>query len=121
MAHRYKRYGQQTIFDKMFKDKVVSKKTNILNEIEKFINFEIFRPNLESIFKESTVGQARYDVIIMFKILILQQWYDLSDPEAEEQISDRISFRNFLGLSLQDSIPDETTIGITQISPYSAF
>jgi len=46
----------------------------------------------------------------MFKVIILQKWFNLSDPEAEAQIYDRLSFRRFLCLSLQDAIPDETTI-----------
>jgi IS5 family transposase len=46
----------------------------------------------------------------MFKILLLQQWYGLSDAEAEEQIHDRRSFQEFLSLNHNDSIPDETTI-----------
>lgn len=44
----------------------------------------------------------------MIKMLILQQWYDLSDPELERQANDRISFRHFLGLP--DKIPDRSTI-----------
>ena len=72
---------------------------------------EIFRNTLEKSFKDSPFGPARYDVILMFRIILLQQWYELSDPEAEHQISDRITFREFVGLSLMDKVPDETTIG----------
>jgi transposase, IS5 family len=46
----------------------------------------------------------------MFKALLLQQWYGLSDPGLEEAIRDRLSFQRFLGLSLQDPVPDETRI-----------
>jgi IS5 family transposase len=46
----------------------------------------------------------------MFKALLLQQWYGLSDPGLEEAICDRLSFQRFLGLSLTDSVPDETRI-----------
>jgi transposase, IS5 family len=107
---RYKAYGQRTVFDQMFEDKVVIKKTSILEEIKSYIDFEIFRKSLEMTFEKNNYGPSRYDVVLMFKILIIQQWYELSDPEVEEQISDRISFRKFLGLSLIDKIPDETTI-----------
>jgi len=46
----------------------------------------------------------------MFKALLLQQWYGVSDPGLEEAICDRLSFQRFLGLSLQDPVPDETRI-----------
>lgn len=107
---RYKPYGQQTVFDKLFRDKVVRKKTSILQEIGDYLDFEIFRPLLEGVFIDSGMGPCRYDVVLMWKIVILQKWFGLSDPGAEEQISDRLSFREFLGLSLNDDIPDETSI-----------
>ena len=46
----------------------------------------------------------------MFKILILQHYYNLSDEQTEYQILDRLSFCRFLGLSLDDKVPDEKTI-----------
>ena len=52
----------------------------------------------------------RYDVVILFKILILQRFYGLSDKQVEYQIIDRTSFKTFLGLSSGDKVPDEKTI-----------
>ena len=46
----------------------------------------------------------------MVKALLLQQWYNLTDPQMEEALGDRISFRHFVGLSLQDDTPDHSTI-----------
>jgi len=46
----------------------------------------------------------------MFKILLLEQWFSLSDPQAEAQINDRISFKVFLGMDITETGPDETTI-----------
>ena len=51
-----------------------------------------------------------YPAIQMFKILLLQQWYGLSDQKAEEDMLDRFSFSRFVGLSLEESVPDHTTI-----------
>lgn len=48
--------------------------------------------------------------MLMFKALLLQAWYGLSDVELEEALSDRLSFRRFVGLSLQDAVPDHTTL-----------
>jgi IS5 family transposase len=47
----------------------------------------------------------------MFKITILQQWYDLSDMSAQYMINDRLSFMRFLGLEIGDKVPDSNTIG----------
>lgn len=55
-------------------------------------------------------GRPPYRALSMFKALLLQQWYGLSDPGLEEALSDRVSFRRFCGLSLEDATPDETTL-----------
>ena len=53
-------------------------------------------------------GRANYDPILMVKILLLQQWYNLSDHQVEREIRDRISFMNFLGYP--EKLPDRNTI-----------
>ncbi|NLO48523.1 MAG: transposase [Clostridiales bacterium] len=45
----------------------------------------------------------------MFKILLLQAWYAISDDKAEYMINDRLSFQRFLGLTLGDNVPDAKT------------
>ena len=55
-------------------------------------------------------GRPPYDIILMFKILVLQRFYNLSDDQTEYQINDRMSFGRFLGLSLGDTVPDAKTI-----------
>ena len=55
-------------------------------------------------------GRPPYDPLLMFKALLLQQWYALSDAELEEALNDRVSFRRFLGLRLEDDAPDHTTL-----------
>lgn len=55
-------------------------------------------------------GKPSHDPLVCFKMLLLEQWYGLSDPECEAQCADRLSFRRFLGLSLADPIPDETVL-----------
>jgi transposase, IS5 family len=51
--------------------------------------------------KPEGAGRPPYDALIMFKALLLQQWYALSDAALEEALNDRVSFRRFLGLSLE--------------------
>ena len=55
-------------------------------------------------------GRPPFDPLLMLKALLLQQWYRLSDAELEEAINDRVSFRKFLGLSLEGASPDHTTL-----------
>lgn len=55
-------------------------------------------------------GRPPYPALTMFKALLLQQWYDLSDPGLEEALLDRVSFRRFCGLALDGRTPDETTL-----------
>jgi IS5 family transposase len=54
-------------------------------------------------------GRPFYPVVMMVKCLLLAKWYGLSDPQLEEQLRDRLSFRRFVGLGLTEATPDETT------------
>lgn len=77
------------------------------------IDWTIFRQDLErAIEKEARGpgGRPRHDVVMMFKVLVLQRYYNLSDEQTEYQINDRLSFQKFLGLTLSDSVPDQKTI-----------
>jgi IS5 family transposase len=55
-------------------------------------------------------GRPPYRALVMVRALLLQQWYGLSDPGLEEALSDRVSFRRFCGLELDEPTPDETTL-----------
>lgn len=55
-------------------------------------------------------GRPAYPPLLMFKVLLLQSLYGLSDAETEEALIDRLSFRRFAGLALTDEVPDHTTI-----------
>jgi len=60
--------------------------------------------------KKSNAGAKPFDVVMMFKIIILQRYYGLGDKQVEYQILDRTSFKNFLGLETGDKVPDEKTV-----------
>ena len=81
-----------------------------LSQISDLIDWEPFRLIREEMYdnKSERGGRPNYDVILMFKILVLQQWYGLSDLEVERQMADRISFMSFLGFPGQ--FPDSRTI-----------
>ena len=77
------------------------------------VDFEIFRKSLVKALKYSDRrrgGRPPHDPVMMFKIMILQALYSLSDDKAEFMIRDRLSFMRFLGLSLGDPVPDAKTI-----------
>ena len=79
----------------------------------KIIDFEVFRPLLENAFRKerkSNAGRPPFDVVMMFKILVLQRLFNLSDDQTEYQITDRMSFQRFIGLSLGERVPDAKTI-----------
>jgi transposase, IS5 family len=65
---------------------------------------------LVSAVRPGEVGRPPYEPLSMFKALLLQQWYGLSDPGLEEALLDRVSFRRFCGLALDAATPDETTL-----------
>ena len=58
----------------------------------------------------SSDGAPAYPPLTMFKIVLLQQWYGLSDPGAEEAVRDRLSFRRFCGVPLDEETPDHSSI-----------
>jgi len=80
-----------------------------LNEV---ISWEVFRPLLKRTIsaKKQATGRPRYDVLLMFKILVLQSLYNISDDQIEFQIRDRMTFCRFLGLSTSHKVPDSKTI-----------
>ena len=82
--------------------------------ISDVIDFEIFRNSLEESLlnkeKKSNAGAKPFDVVMMFKILILQRYYGLGDSQLEYQIIDRTSFKKFLRLESGDKVPDEKTV-----------
>ena len=84
-----------------------------LSRISAAVDWEMFRPELEkarSKTKKSNAGAKPYDAVLMFKVLILQSLYNLSDEALEFQILDRHSFCRFLGLHLCSKVPDATTV-----------
>lgn len=80
-----------------------------LERIDGLIDWVAVEALLEPIYAAST-GRPSYPVLSMLKVVLLQQWYDLGDPGMEEALGDRLSFRRFTGLSLDEAVPDHSTI-----------
>lgn len=82
-----------------------------LHEMNEVIPWQKFIENISPFYTEKELGRKKTDVKMLLKIYFLQQWYNLSDPGAEEAIYDRNSFQKFLEIDLLSSnVPDETTI-----------
>ncbi|MAS15152.1 MAG: IS5/IS1182 family transposase [Nitratireductor sp.] len=84
-----------------------------LEKLSAVVPWEVFRKPLSKTLKRSDGskgGRPPYDPVLMFKIMVLQALYSLSDDQAEFQIQDRLSFMRFLGLGLGDRVPDAKTI-----------
>ena len=91
----------------------IDKNGDPLVQLNALVPWESFRESLESVHdkpRKSTAGRKAFDVILMFKRLVLQSLYNLSDDQTEQQTLDRLSFMRFLGLELGDRVPDAKTI-----------
>jgi len=111
---KYKTTGKRGLFDEQETLEKLSEINNPLERISIVVDFELFREllerNLLNTNKKNNAGAKPYDVVLMFKIMILQRYYGLGDAQVEYQILDRLSFKNFLGLESGDKVPDEKTI-----------
>jgi IS5 family transposase len=110
---KFKRHRDYGFFDQDIRLTKLSTLGDPLERLDKGIDFEIFRELLIlglSKLAKGKGGRPPYDYVLLFKILILQRYYNLSDAQAEFQINDRMSFMRFLGLTMADDIPDSNTI-----------
>ena len=90
----YKKTGTKGLFDEQETYQKLSSIGNPLELISKVVDFEVFRNTLESKLlntdKKTNAGAKPYDVVMMFKIMILQRYYGLGDTQIEYQILDRL-------------------------------
>lgn len=113
MKKTFKRHRDYGFFDQDIRLTKLTKLGDPLEKLDKGVDFEIFRKILEeklSKLAKGAGGRPPYDYVLMFKVLILQRYYNLSDEQIEYQINDRFSFMRFLNLSIADDIPDSRTV-----------
>lgn len=94
-------------------DRIDNRESDPLSKLNRVIDWEMFRPTLEPVFekeRKSNAGAKGFDKVMLFKCLILQSLYNLSDEALEFQILDRLSFTRFLGIEIGGKVPDATTI-----------
>ena len=110
--------GQPGFFDAERRLAALSKKGDPLEAISALVPWESFRADIEAVAltpeaeKKSRAGRKPFDALLMFRMLILQSLYNLSDEQIEYQVGDRMSFTRFLGLEFEDDIPDGTTLWV---------
>jgi hypothetical protein len=80
-----------------------------LERIDEVVDWNEIAKLVENIYS-AREGKPIYTPLMMVKVLILQQWYNSSDPEMEAALLDQLSFRRFVGLAPQDDSPDHSTI-----------
>ena len=102
------------IFDPLFDSQDLRLKSlgNPFEELREVINWELFRPTLNKVHskeRKSAAGAKHKDVVMMFKALVIQDLFGLSDDQLEYQIEDRRSFQRFLGLNKHERSPDAKT------------
>ena len=101
------------LFDEDHRLQYLSELGDPLERLNAVVDWEIFRPIITDALQKKAKGpggRPRYDFVMMFKVLILQSIYDLSDEKTQFMILDRLSFQRFLGLRISDPVPDEKTV-----------
>jgi len=105
MSHRA--VGQMSLADELVGRRAGQNEQ--LGKIERLVQWKPLERMLRGVYAAAE-GRPSYPPLSMFKALLLQQWYSLSDPQLEEALADRLSFRRFVGLSLEQEVPDYSTI-----------
>ena len=102
-----RRIGQLSFADDLVADTV--RPNAMLEQASRLVDWEQIERLLKGL-RSGTMGAPGYPSLALFKALLLQQWYGLSDPALEEALADRLSFRRFVGLSLDEPVPDHSTL-----------
>ena len=108
--------GQMGLFDVAARYAGLDAKNDPLLKIDEAVLWERFRGRLESVWRKpsgerkSKAGRKPWDALVIFKAIVLCELYHLSDDQLEYQLRDRLSFVRFLGLGLEDPVPDAKTV-----------
>jgi transposase, IS5 family len=108
--------SQFGFFDADRRLSTLSSKGDPLVGISALVPWETFRTDIEAMVlttdeaRKSSAGRKPIDTLVLFRMLVLQSLYNLSDEQVEYQVRDRLSFTRFLGLGFEASIPDGTTL-----------
>ena len=94
-----------------FEDWALAQRTRpneVLEKIAALVDFSEAERRLEATYSE--LGRPGHRAAVLLRVMLLQHLYGLSDPQAEAQLGDRLSFQKFVGLHAGEAVPDETAI-----------
>lgn len=103
----HRELGQQSLVEAFLPERVG--RNERLERIGQAVDWDRVGKLVEEVYS-SPEGRPSYPPLMMVKVVLLQQWYNASDPEMEAALWDRLSFRRFVGLGLQEESPDYSTI-----------
>ena len=103
--------GQLSFLDSLTADIGGRRTAEFCQKCNKLIPWQLLAQPLKGMYRNNTDkgGASNWPVVMMIKCMMLQKWFNLSDPMLEEMLNDRISFRRFVGLRIEQKAPDETT------------
>lgn len=113
MAQQGKSSNEEVSFaDVIFEKRYRKAQNEFLNQVDMLIDWRPIRTLINKKYtkRQNAVGAPAYDVVLLFKMLLLQTWYGLSDCSLEERINDSLTFSRFLGLSIDAVSPDHSTL-----------
>ena len=98
-----------------FADFMVEKrkiKQDFFNQVNLMVDWRLVSNIINKHYQKgnSATGRPSYDGLVLFKMSLLQTWYGLSDYEVEDRVNDSISFSRFVGISLDDTVPDHSVL-----------
>ena len=102
MKERFKITGTTGFFGEEFRLEKLSTQGDPLEKLNCVIDWNVFLPILKKLLntkKQSNAAAKPYSPLLMFKILILQRYYNLINEQIEYQILDRLSFCRFLDIN----------------------
>lgn len=105
-----------TFLDAVTRDLGGPRSMAFLDKCERLVPWDQLADSVADVFPRRAKGEVarggrpHWPLKLYVKCLLLQRWFGLSDPQLEEQLRDRLSFRRFAGLSLSDATPDETSL-----------
>lgn len=102
---------QPTFLDSLTSDLGGRRTAAFFKKCDELIPWDELAQPLKDMYNNNTEkgGASNYPLVMMIKCMMLQKWFNLSDPMLEEMLCDRISFRRFVGLNVENAVPDETT------------
>lgn len=90
-----------------------TRRSKFLQQIDTLIDWSVFEKELHKVCKRSiqdAAGRPAYNPLVLFKMLLLQTWYNLSDMGVEDMVNENLAANAFCGLRVEDTVPDHSTL-----------